>query len=196
MSDMVSSYARRPISVEDYHRMADAGIFAPDERVELLDGELIAVPPMNSPHGGGITGINQLLTHRFYGRALVRVGLPVIVDDRSEPEPDFALVGLEENEWRDRHPIASDVLLLIEVSDTSRDFDLKKKAPVYARASIPEFWVVDVVDRRLILHRDPVAGRYTLTKVLRPGQRIAPLAFPADELDVTAMTGRLAASGE
>ncbi len=194
MSDMAVSYARRPISVEDYHRMADAGIFAPDERVELLDGELIVVPPMNSPHGGGITGINALLAHQFYGRALVRVGLPVIVDDYSEPEPDFALVGMEENEWRDRHPVASDVLLLIEVSDTSRGFDLKQKAHVYARASIPEYWVVDVVDQRLFVQRNPVAGRYATTQVLRPGERIASLAFPADELEVTAMTGRPAAS--
>ncbi len=193
MSDMAVSYARRPISVADYHRMAEAGIFAPDERVELLDGELIAVPPMNSPQGGGITGINALLTHRFYGRAFVRVGLPVIVDDLSEPEPDFALVPLAENQWRDRHPVAADVLLLIEVSDTSRDFDLKKKAPVYARACIPEFWVVDVVDRRLIVHRAPSGGRYTRTFVLQPGERIAPLAFPVDQLDVTAMTGRIPA---
>jgi len=190
MSDMAVNYARRPISVLDYHRMAEVGILAPDERVELLDGELIAVPPMNSPHGGGITGINQLLAHRFYGRALVRVGLPVTIDDHSEPEPDFALVGLEENEWRDRHPVAGDVLLLIEVADSSRDFDLKKKAPIYARAALPEFWVVDVVDRRLIVHRDPVAGRYAMTRVLRPGERIAPLAFPADELEVVALTGR------
>jgi len=112
------------------------------------------------------------------------------VDDRSEPEPDFALVGLDENEWRDRHPVAGDVLLLIEVADSSRDFDLRKKAPVYARAAVPEFWVVDVVDRRLIVHRNPVAGRYALTTMLRPGERIAPLAFPGEELEVVAMTGR------
>ncbi|HMD02150.1 MAG TPA: Uma2 family endonuclease [Candidatus Baltobacteraceae bacterium] len=186
---MAISYERRPISVEDYHRMADAGIFAPDERVELLDGELIAVPPMGSPHGGAIGAITRLLTQRLNDRAAIRVQLPVIVDPRSEPEPDFAIVPLDAREWRDRHPVAADVLFLIEVADSSREFDLRKKAPVYARAGIAEVWVVDVVDRRLIVHREPTRDGHALTHILPQNSRIAPLAFPHEEFEVVAFTG-------
>jgi len=189
MSDMAVNYQRRAISVEDYHRMAEAGVFAADERVELLDGELIEVPPMGSPRGGGITAITDLLTGRLRGRASVRVQLPVIVDAHSEPEPDFAIVPLDPREWRDRHPTARDVLLLVEVSDSSRDFDLHKKAPVYARAAIRELWVVDVVDRRIVMHRAPKGGRYTMIRIFKAGERLAPLAFPGDDFDVRAMTG-------
>jgi len=190
MSDMAVRYERRPISVDDYHRMADAGIFASDERVELVDGKLIAVPPMGFPHGGAMGAMTRLLSSRFSDRAEIRVGLPVIIPPRSEPEPDFTLVTLDPNEWRDRHPTPPDVMLLIEVSDSSRAFDLRDKALVYARAGIRDFWVVDVVDRRLIVHRDPSAERYALTRVLHPLDTIAPLVFPSDELSVGAMTGR------
>ncbi|MBC5822796.1 MAG: Uma2 family endonuclease [Candidatus Eremiobacteraeota bacterium] len=187
---MAVRYERRAISVEEYHRMADVGILAPDERVELLDGELVAVPPMGFPHGGAIGAITRLLTSRFSERAVIRVGLPITIPPRSEPEPDFALVPLDPKEWRDRHPAPDDVMLLIEVSDSSCDFDLRKKAPLYARAGIRDFWVVDVVDRRLIVHRDPCAGGYPLTRMLRPHEMIAPLAFPDDALNVAALTGR------
>ncbi len=109
---MAVRYERRPISVDDYHRMANAGIFAPDERVELLDGELIAVAPMNSRHAGANAAVDRALTIRFNGRATVRVQLPIFLSDRSEPEPepDLALVGLDPSEWRERHPLPGDVL--------------------------------------------------------------------------------------
>ena len=189
MNDMAVNYERRAITVEDYHRMAEAGIFAPDERVELLDGELIAVAPMGSPHGGAIGAINRLLTQRFNDRAIVRVQLPVIVDARSEPEPDFAIVPLDPREWRDRHPTPADVLFLIEVSDSSREFDLKRKAPTYGRAGIAELWVVDVIDRRLVVHREPTREGYALTHILHQDARIAPLAFPQETFEVIALTG-------
>jgi Uma2 family endonuclease len=189
MSEMAIQYERRRVSVEDYHRMADIGIFAPDERVELLDGELIAVPPTNSPHAGAVGAIARLLTVRLYDLALVRAQLPVIVDPFSEPEPDIAIVPLEPGEWRDRHPVPADVLLLIEVADSSRDFDLRRKGPTYARAAVREYWVVDVVERRLFVHREPSAAGYAVTHILRPGESIAPLAFARESFAVVAFTG-------
>ncbi len=89
MSDIAIRYERRPISVDDYHRMADAGIFAPEERVEPIDGKLIAVPRVGFPHGGAMGAMTRLLSSRFSDRAEIRVGLPVIIPPRSEPDPDF-----------------------------------------------------------------------------------------------------------
>ncbi len=189
MSEMAIEYERRRISVADYHRMDDAGIFDPDERVELLDGELIAVPRMGSRHAGAVGAIARLLSHRLYDVAFVRVQLPVVVDEYSEPEPDIAAVAFDAGEYRERHPSVADVLLLIEASDTTRDYDLRKKGPIYARAGIREYWVVDVAERHLLVHREPAPFGYALTRVLRPGETVSPLAFPGERFEVVALTG-------
>ena len=190
MTGEMLDYQIRPITVDDYHRMAEAGIFGPDERVELVDGELIAVPPMGPRHAGGIGRLNRLLTARFNDRALVRVQCPVIVDPHSEPEPEFVLVPPDADDWSDRHPVAGDVLLLVEVSDSTRSFDLRKKVPLYARAGIRETWVLDVVDRRLLVFREPREGRYFVTSVLRDGDEVALLAFPEERFSVDQILGR------
>ena len=190
MSDMAIHYERRPISVDDLTRMEAAGIFDPDERVELLDGEIITVPPMNPPHAGGITAITRLLTMRFNDVAYVRVQVSLPLGPFSQPLRDFALTGLDANEWRSRDPRPDEVLLVIEVAESSRNVDLYKKAPLYARAGIADFWVVDLIERRLVVHREPLGESYALTRILQAHETIAPLAFPDARFDVAALTGR------
>jgi Uma2 family endonuclease len=189
MNDMALDYTRRPITIEEYHRMDEAGIFAPGERVELLDGELIAVPPMGSPHAGSSGAINAILIRRIGARATVRPGLPIVIHPYSEPEPDFAIVTNSLSQWRDRHPEPGDVLFIVEVSSASLHFDLGRKAEAYSRAGIAEYWVVDVDNRRLVVHREPSAEGYGLTHILFPGDQVSPLAFPGEAFDVADFTG-------
>lgn len=189
MSEMAIAYERRPISVADFHRMGEAGIFDPEERVELLDGEVVLVPPMGPRHAGAIARITRLLTSRLNDRALVRVQLPAIVDDYSEPLPDFVVTPLDETYYSDRHPVAADVLLLIEVSESSLTYDRGKKLTAYARERIQEYWVVDLVDRRLSVFRDPSSGSYGAPAILAPVDEVVPLAFPDEHFAVKDIVG-------
>jgi Uma2 family endonuclease len=175
---------RRPISVRDYHLMYEAGMFGPDERVELIRGELISVPPMGTPHQSAINRVNRLLTERFNGRAVVQVQCPVIVSDDSEPEPEFALLRWDPTGYEGGKPQPADTYLLVEVSASSRAFDRRVKVPLYAETGIPEVWIVDVVDSILRVYRNLKDGRYSTTVVLRRGDTVACAAFPDDPLAV------------
>jgi Uma2 family endonuclease len=182
---MALDVRHRPISVSDYHRMFEAGVFRPDERVELIRGELIAVPPMGAPHRAAINRLNRLLTERFNGRAVVQVQCPVIVSDDSEPEPEFALLVWDPTGYEGRDPSPADTLLLIEVSHSSRGFDRRVKVPLYAETGVPEVWLVDLVEHAVLVFRDPLGNKYTTTQVARRGETIACAAFPDDPIPVS-----------
>jgi len=183
ISDMLD-IKRRPISVRDYQIMFEAGVFAQDERVELVRGELISVPPMGRPHQSAINRLTRLLTERFNGRAVVQVQCSVIVSDDSEPEPEFALLRWDPTGYEASTPTPADTYLLVEVSASSRRFDRRVKVPLYAETGVPEVWLVDVVDGILRVYRDLRDGRYATTAVLRRGDSVACAAFPDDPLPV------------
>ena len=149
-------------TVADYHAMAAAGILGEDDRVELIDGEIISMPPIGSPHGGRAKRLNQLLNAAVGSRALVAVQDPLVLGERSEPEPDIALLRPRPDFYIDSHPGPADVLLLIEIADTSLAYDLRVKVPLYARHGIPEVWVIDVPHHRALrfTQPDPTAGGY------------------------------------
>jgi Uma2 family endonuclease len=184
MSEMAIDFKRRPISVRVYHLMAEAGVFAPDERVELIEGELIVPPPMGRPHRSAINRLNRLLTSRFNGRAVVQVQCSVILDDYSEPEPDFVLLLEDATGYLHTDPGPAHMLLAIEVGDTSRRFDRRVKVPLYARTGVPEVWLVDVVEQAVFIYCDLANGAYATTRVARRGEQIACTAFPGDALPV------------
>ena len=174
---------RRKLDVGEYYRMAEAGVLGPDERVELIEGEIVAMVPIGSGHGGTVTGLNNRLVIAAAGRALVTVQSPLRLSDRSEPEPDLMLVKPRADAYRAAHPTAADVLLLIEVSESSLRFDREVKLPLYARHGVPEVWIVNRPGEVVEVHRDPAdeawrttrrAGRGTvLEPALLPGLRIA-----------------------
>jgi len=186
---MVAAYEQRPISVEDFSRIEEAGVFAPEERVELLDGKLIALPQVGPRHAGAVTRLTHLLMSRLGDRALVRVRLPALIDDYSEPLPDLLVTRVEQDYFSSRHPSATDVLLLIEVADTSLAYDQDKKLPTYARDGIAEVWIVDLKANRLLVYRDPRGDQYESTIVLHPKEMLAPLAFPDIQLAVADIVG-------
>jgi Uma2 family endonuclease len=179
--------AVRRLTVQDYHRMADAGIFSADERVELLDGNLLTMAAKGTAHSSATTRTRQVLEEKLGRRVLVRVQDPVQLDDYSEPEPDLAIVALESLEYADRHPKPSEIFLLIEVADTSLAFDLGAKALAYACSGIAEYWVLDVQSRKLHVFRSPTDRGYQSEFVLAETMQIELLAFPDCILEIREM---------
>jgi Uma2 family endonuclease len=169
--------SRRLFNVDEYYRMAEKGILQPDERVELIEGEIIEMAALGSPHGGCVMALNAWFLERIRGRAILGVQTPVRLSQRSEPEPDVMLLRPRRDYYRERHPEAEDVLLLIEVSDTSLRYDRGTKLPLYAREGVPEVWIVDLTGQRVEAYRTPLSGRYQESVVHDRGSSLAPAVF-------------------
>lgn len=178
MSAILDYPQKHPITAEEYLRMGEAGVFAPEARLELIEGEIIEMAPIGSPHAGCVKRLLELFVHRVAGRAIVSVQDPLIASSLSVPQPDVVLLKPRADYYAGRHPVAADVLLVVEVSDTTLSFDLKTKAPLYARAGISELWVVDVNERAVHGFREPAPGGYRGATVFRIGERVACGALP------------------
>lgn len=161
MSAQTESWPRpHRLTVHDYYRMAEVGLLSPDDRTELIEGEIVDMPPIGSEHAFMVTLLTERLLRAAGESAVVRVQQPVRFMPRSEPQPDFALVRRTIDAYRHAHPVAKDVLLLIEVSESTLRYDLEVKARLYATHGIPEYWVVDLVNRRIVRHRAPGRAGY------------------------------------
>lgn len=170
----------RRFSVAEYYRMAEVGILGDDDRVELIDGVIVQLPPIGSEHADVTDELADLPRRRLGERARVRHQNPVHLDDHSEPEPDVALVRTPEQRgrsYRSGHPVPRDLFLIVEVADSTVAFDLGQKALMYARAGIQDYWVLDLPGGRLIVHREPMSDGYATVTELRRGQTVRPLAF-------------------
>ena len=177
-------------TVEDYYRMADVGILAPDARVELLQGEIVEMFPIGPFHSGVGTRLQTIFTKAGGDRWIVRSQYPVHLDDGSEPQPDLALVKPRDDFYTESHPQPQDVYLLVEVADSSVRFDREEKLPIYARAGIPEFWLVNLVERKVEVYREPSPeGVYRVVILSRNGDNVAPAAFPDVSIAVGALLG-------
>ena len=175
---------RRRFTVEEYCAMADAGILAEAERIELLDGEIFIMPPIGEPHEDGTTRLSRDLILQLGDRAWVRVQNSVRLNDYGLPEPDIAIVRLRDDYHRNR-PTPEDVLLVIEVADSSLRSDRNVKLPLYAAAGIPEVWIANVPARQVEAFHDPVDDVYQSSRIVPADGRISPRAFP----DVTLTVG-------
>lgn len=170
--------------------MGEFGILGPDERVELLDGELILMPPMGLAHASAVSRLNRLLLSRLGERADVRPQLPSRLSRISEPLPDFSLVALRADFYAtDSHPAPADTYAVIECSDSSLGYDRGKKLVAYARAAIPEYWIVNLSDAAIEVYRNPNDLGYATGFVARPGERVAFGAFPDVWFDVADVLG-------
>ncbi|AUB81525.1 Uma2 family endonuclease [Candidatus Thiodictyon syntrophicum] len=168
---------RHRYTVADYYRMAEVGILAPDARVELIDGEVIEMPPIGAPHASTVTEVQRTLERAVGDAAIVRVQNPIHLGRHDEPQPDLALVTPPASKYRLRHPRPGDVLLLIEVADTTLRFDRDVKLGRYARVGIPEVWLLDVKARTLQRFRGPGSTGYAAS------EQIADLTLPIPGLE-------------
>jgi Uma2 family endonuclease len=167
---------------EAYHRMADVLNSGP--RVELIDGEIFMMSPIGPTQGMLITRLSYLITRNLPQEFVCRAQLPIAARDDSEPEPDIAIVRTHREDYRNEHPLPADVALLTEVAQSSLNFDLGRKLRLYASIAIPEYWVVDVVNRQIIVHREPLKNSYRSGVAFESGAQIAPSAAPACVLDL------------
>ena len=181
--------ARRPITVAEYHRMGEAGILTEDDRVELIEGELVAMAPIGSQHSGTVNGLNRMLVQAVGDRGVVSVQNPVQLDDRSEPEPDFTVLRPRADDYRQSTPNPEDVLLVIEIAASSLNYDRAVKRPLYASHAIPEFWIVDLAAGEVEVCRGPAGDDYA--SVLRVGREgvLEPLLLPGVAISVAALLG-------
>jgi Uma2 family endonuclease len=168
---------------DDYHRMAEAGLFV-DQRVELVHGEILMMSPMNPAHAASLQLTAKALEQAFGTGCCVRVQLPLHLDDQSEPEPDLAVVPGTQRDYR-QHPTAA--LLVVEISDTTLDFDRRRKRGLYARAGIPEYWIVNLLDRCIEVHLFPTGGEYAHSCTYDATSTLAARAAPHSPLRVAAM---------
>lgn len=186
---MVTEPVRHRFTVEEYEKMSEAGIFTEDDRVELLDGEIVQMAPIGKGHVYVVVTLENILGERLRGRALVSVQNPVSLPGDSEPQPDVVLLRLPARRYKEALPTAEDVLLLIEVADTRAAFERRVKIPLYARAGVREVWLVDLKQESIQIFRQPSLNGYLSVTRVAKGERLAPEAFPDVELSADEVLG-------
>ena len=184
--ERVAGVQRYRFTVDEFARMGEAGIFTEDDRVELIDGEILQMTPIGPAHAWIVDRLNELIMTRLAGRVHVRVQNPVRLDRHTEPQPDL-VVARRSDAYAARHPEPGDVLLAIEVADSSLRYDRLEKAPRYARSGVPEMWLVDVEAGTVTVHTDPGPDGYASRHVRRRGDQIVStsvpeLGFPVDDI--------------
>jgi Uma2 family endonuclease len=177
-------------TVDEYHRMGEAGIFSEDDRVELLAGEIVEMSPIGPLHAGTVGRLTALFSSQLGTEVLVWVQNPLLLrPEDSESQPDVALLRSRPDFYTHSHPEAQDVYLVIEVADTSVVADREVKLPIYAKAGVPEAWLLDVATQHLEVHRHPTPDGYQDVRSLQRGEAVAPQAFPQLVLSVDALLG-------
>jgi Uma2 family endonuclease len=180
----------RLFTVDEYYKMAEVGILRPDERVQLIEGKIVQMPPVGPRHAFNVSRLTQLLFACSFDGAEVRVQSSVRLASGAEPEPDLAIVRSHPDAprtYESRHPRADEVSLIIEVADSTLAFDLGEKAASYARHGVVELWVIDLPGDRVVVHRGPTPDGYASIANIMRGMTITALAFPdvtftADEI--------------
>lgn len=165
--------------------MAQAGILAEDDRLELIDGDLIDMTPIGSRHAGAVKRLASLLGSAVREAAIVSVQDPVQLDRYSQPQPDLALLRPRADFYAQSHPQPADVLLIVEVAEASLDYDRDVKVPLYARHNIPEVWLLDVAGRCLTVYRAPGPDGYGEQRRIGSAESIWPALLPAAVVDLT-----------
>jgi Uma2 family endonuclease len=178
---------RRRFTVHDYHRMGEAGILHEDDRVELIEGQIVEMAAIGTRHFACVNGLTRLLVRGVGDAAIVSVQNPVRLDEHTEPQPDLTV--LRVRDYRESLPMPQDVLLLIEVSDTTLAYDRGVKLPLYARAGIREVWIVDLQSEVIERYTDPSEDSYRRIERARRGGKIEPPALPELSLGVDAVLG-------
>jgi len=180
---------RRLFTVKEYHLMNEAGVFGEDDRVELIEGEIIQMAAIGTRHASCVKRLLRQFNIIPDEQAIIGVQDPIQLTERTEPQPDFVLLEPRADYYVTAHPIPSQVLLLIEVSDSTVDYDRDIKVPIYARSLIKEVWLVDLVENCLEVYRQPGPNGYSLMLKFWRGEQVAPLAFPDLEVSVDFILG-------
>ena len=180
---------RKLFTVDEYHRMGETGILGPEDRVELIEGEIVKMSPIGIRHVGCVNAATRLLTIALGDRAVVSIQNPLQLSRITEPQPDIIVMKPRADFYRSRRQEAADSLLVIEVSDTSLQYDRKIKVPLYARAEVPEVWIENLEENVLLVFTDLVNGAYQTQRTLPRSLTASPQAFPDVVLSVEQLLG-------
>jgi Uma2 family endonuclease len=175
---------RRLFTVQEYHLMAEAGVFRDDERVELIEGEIIQMAAIGRRHAARVDRLARMFSRIPESLVIFRVQNPICLNDNSEPQPDIALVQPRADFYEESLPNSGDILLLVEVADSTVDFDRTVKVPNYANSGIQEVWLWDLEENCLEVYREPTANGYSSMQKFEGGEIISPLAFPDFEVSI------------
>ncbi len=181
--------SRYSFTVAEYERMGQFGIFSEDDRVELVCGEIIDMSPIGERHAACVATLTQLITLRLRLSALVWAQNPIVLDDYSEPQPDLAILKPRGDNYRTSKPAPDDVLVVIEVSDSTLEYDRKVKMPLYAGAGIPEAWLVNLPEERIEVYSDPAGGEYQTARAYARGRRLQSQTLASLRLSVSKILG-------
>jgi len=174
-------------TIADYHQMIESGILNDDDRVELLEGKIVCMSPQRPFHASSVQRSSRLLFRLLGDLAEIRIQLPVTLGNKSEPEPDVAVVKLDVNEYSLRHPESADIYLLIEVADSTITKDRKQKSIIYAKNQVLEYWILDLQRRQVYIFRQPEAQSYREQFVLSSSDTVTLQAFPDIAIALDAM---------
>ncbi len=168
-----SGVTKHRLTVDDYYRMAEVGVLAPDARVELIDGEIVDMPPIGSPHSGTSMWLNRQFLSTVGDSAIVATqSTTLILGSYSAPQPDLMLLRPRADCYRRSNPTASDVLLVVEISESTLPYDRKIKAPLYSRHGVPEMWIVNLRHRELLCMRQPRLNDYAEVETIKAPGRV------------------------
>ncbi len=183
--------AKHLITAAEFTRMGEAGVFEEDERLELIEGEIIEMSPIGRRHAGRVRYLINLLTRELgIDEAVIDAQDPVVLGDLSEPQPDVALLVPRADFYAEEHPRPNDVLLLIEVADTSLAYDREVKIPIYARYGVPEVWIADLSGAAVEVYREPTADGYVRRERLGSAEvTLSPQLLPGLRLTVKDLVG-------
>jgi Uma2 family endonuclease len=181
--------ARRHFNVTEYYRMAAAGVFSEDDRVELIEGEIIEMNPIGSRHAACVGRLTKYLERLAGDSVIVWVQNPVQVNNYSEPLPDVTLLKLRDDFYAHANPQPTDVLLIIEVADSSVEYDRDIKIPLYAEADIPEVWLVNLPKETIEIYAQPSNGAYQEIRVVQRGESLASTSIPSLVIDADVVLG-------
>ena len=186
---MAVQLTRRRFTVAEYVQLGRTGILHEDDRVELIDGDIVEMSPLGEAHTSCVKRSAALFSKRFADMAIVSVQDPVRLNEHNEPQPDLALLRPKDDFYASGHPTPEDILLIVEVADSSLDYDLRTKLPMYARAGVREVWVLNLIQSRLLVAVEPSPTGYQVTRVLRRGDVVSPSACPDVPIAVSDLLG-------
>lgn len=187
---MTANVQRKMFTTDEYHRMTELGILGEDEHLELINGEIIFMAAaIGSRHAACVGRLTELFVANFTGKAIVWVQNPVRIGAHSEPEPDIALLKPRPDFYAEAHPGPEDVLLIVEVSDSSPEYDRETKLPLYAGAGIREAWIVNLKEGCVEVYTNPSEHGYDMLRKFRKGMSVTPASFPDVHLSADEITG-------
>jgi Uma2 family endonuclease len=187
---MTTQLLRKLFTIEQYHRMYEAGVLTENDRVELIRGEIMHMSPLGTRHAACVMRLNELLNQLVGNRTILGIQSPIVLPPDSEPQPDVILLRRRDDYYESSHPTFADVYLLVEVADSTIGFDRNIKMPLYAEAGIKEYWIVNLNDNCIEVYRNPATSGYQDVSMFKHGQSITLQAFPEVAIAVDQILGK------